>query len=285
MKFAYYPGCSAKSTAVEYNESVKTTARYLGVDLEEIPDWNCCGASSGHVTNDELAMALPGRNLALAEKMCLDLVTICPACLHRHKIAQKEFKRNPRLKAKIEKDIGMPLQLSQKTKHILEILYNDVGIDSIQQKLKKSLKGLKAVVYYGCYLVRPPEVIDFDDSENPLIIEKIMESLDIQVIDWSCKTDCCGAGLSLTNPEMIKTLVNKIVFSASEEGADVIITACQLCQANLDMLQLKQRNSHPIPIFFFSELIAFSLGSLEIRRWLGKHMVNPSGLLKKLNLL
>lgn len=155
MKFAYYPGCTGKSTAIEYNSSVEATAQYLGVDLEEIPNWNCCGASSGHVTNEELAFALPSRNLALAERMSLDIVMTCPACLHRHKIAQREFRKNSKFKAQIEKDIGMPLKLSQRLKHILEVLYCDVGTNRIQKKIKKSLKGLKAVTYYGCYLVRP----------------------------------------------------------------------------------------------------------------------------------
>lgn len=285
MKFAYYPGCTGKSTAIECNESVEATARYLGVDLEEIPNWNCCGATSAHVTNYELALALPSRNLALAEKMSLDIVTPCPSCLHRHKIAQNEFKKDPSLKARIEKDIGMPFKLSQKIKHVVEVLYWDVGTDSLQKRIKKSLRGLKAVIYYGCYLVRPPEIMEFDNPENPTIMDKIMQVLDVELLDWPCKVDCCGAGLSLTNPEIIKKLVNKIITSALDERADAIITACHLCHTNLDMLQSNNKNSHQIPVFFFTELTALSLGSLNMKRWLGKHLVNPFGLLEKLNLL
>ena len=284
MKFAYYPGCTAKSTAIEYHESVEETARCLGVKLEEIPEWNCCGASSAHVMNNELALSLSGRNLALAEKMSLDMVTTCPSCLHRHKVTQKEFKRDPHLKVLIEKNIGNSLKLSQKAKHILEVLYCDVGIDSIQKKMKRSLKGLKAVIYYGCYLARPPEMMSFDDPENPTAMDKIMGVLDVEVLDWSCKLDCCGAGLSITHPEMIDPLVSKIVRSAMEEGAEAIITACHLCQSNLDMFQKKNNNLHHIPIFFFSELTALALGSSHIRRWLRKHIVNPYPLLERLNL-
>lgn len=285
MRLAYFPGCTAKSTAIEYSESVEATAQYLGIELEEISDWNCCGATSGHVTDYELSLALPARNLALAEKMTVDIVTICPSCLHRHKNAQIELEKNPYLKTKIETDIGRSLKLSQETRHILEVLYCDVGIQSIQKKMKKSLKGLKAAIYYGCYLVRPPGLMKFEDPENPTVMDKIMEGLGVELIDWNCKVDCCGAGLSLTSPEIIEKLVSKIVTSASEEGADAIITACPLCQANLDLLQPKNSNSDPIPVFFFSELTALSLGSVSTKRWLGKHMVNPSGLLEKLMLM
>ncbi|MBW1679553.1 MAG: CoB--CoM heterodisulfide reductase iron-sulfur subunit B family protein [Deltaproteobacteria bacterium] len=285
MKFAYYPGCTAKSTSIEYDESVRETSQYLDVGLEEIPDWSCCGASSGHVINHELALALPSRNLALTERMSLDMVTPCPACSLRHKVAEHELKNNLNLKARIETDIGIDLKLSQKTKHILEVFYHDVGIDLIEKKVQKALTNLKAVTYYGCYLVRPPGVTEFDDPENPIIMDKIMEALGVEVIDWSCKVDCCGGGLSLTAPEIVKKLAGKIVMSASESGADAIITACPMCQANLDMRQPDNEDSHPVPIFYFSELTALALGNLRIKEWLEKHMVDPAGLLRRLELL
>jgi len=271
MRFAYYPGCTAKSTAIEYGQSVEDISRYLGVDLEEIPDWNCCGASSGHVTNHELAIALPSRNLALAEKMSLDIVTPCPACFLRHKVAQHELRKDPQLKARIETDIGMKVELSQETKHILQVLYQDVGIDSIQEKVQKSLRGLKVVTYYGCYLIRPPGVTEFDDPENPTIMDKIMEALDVEVIDWSYKVDCCGGAATIPAPEIAKKLSGKIVNAAAEVGAEAIVTACHLCQSNLDTYQLENENFHSIPVFYFSEL--------------AKHMIDPSRLLKRLKLL
>jgi len=282
MTFAYYPGCTAKSEAIEYGESVEEICQYLGLELYEIPDWNCCGATSGHVISRELAIALPSRNLALAERMSLDIVTPCPACFLRHKVAQYELKNNPQLKARVETDIGMPLKLSQHTKHIIEVLHRDVGIDYIKKKIKKSLRGIKAVTYYGCYLVRPPEVTEFDDPENPTIMDELMEVLDVEVIDWSRKVDCCGGGLALTNPEIVKRLVSKITLSASEVGAEAIITACHLCQSNLDAYQPRSKNTHPIPIFFFSELIGLAFGSLRVKGRLKRHMVNPSGLLEGL---
>lgn len=285
MRLAYYPGCTAKSMSVEYDESVRETSQYLGVDLEEIPDWNCCGASSGHVINHELALALPSRNLALANKVSLDITTPCPACFLRHKVAEYELGNDSRLKARIETDIGMKVGLPQKTKHVLEVFYNDVGVDSIQKKVQKSLKGLKVVTYYGCYLVRPTGVTGFDDPENPVIIDRIMQALDVEIIDWPGKVDCCGGGLSIAAPDIVKKLVGKIVSWALDVGADGIVTACPLCQANLDMRQPKGKNSHPIPTFYFSELIALAFGSSNVKEWLGKHLVEPSGVLERLKLL
>jgi heterodisulfide reductase subunit B len=285
MRFAYYPGCTATSTSVEYDESVRETSLYLGIDLEEIPGWTCCGASSGHVINRELALALPGRNLALAERMSLPVVSPCPACALRHKIAEHEMKKAPELKARVEKDIGVNLDLRHKTRHILEVLYRDVGIEAIREKVRKPLEGLRVVAYYGCYLVRPPEIAGFDDPENPTLMDKIMEALGAEVVDWSYKVDCCGGGLSIVAPEVVKKLVNRVVGGALEAGADAIVAGCGICQANLDMRQPKNGGAHPVPIFYFSELSALAFGSSNVKRWLAKHLVDPSGLLERLMLL
>jgi heterodisulfide reductase subunit B len=160
-----------------------------------------------------------------------------------------------------------------------------VGIDAIKEKVQKSLEGLKVVTYYGCYLVRPPEITRFDDPENPTIMDKIVEALGAEVIDWSYKIDCCGGSLSITTPEIVKKLSGKIVIAASEAGADAIVTACGICQLNLDMRQPKNGHSQPIPIFYFSELSASAFGSSNVKEWSGKHFVDPSDLLERLKLL
>jgi heterodisulfide reductase subunit B len=285
MKFAYYPGCTATSTSAEYEESVRETAQRLGIELNEIPDWTCCGASSGHVINRELSIALPGRNLALAEKMSLPIVAPCPACSLRLKNAEYELNKDPELKAKIEQDIGMKLGLSHKPKHILEVLYHDIGVDAIKEMVQKPLDGLKAVAYYGCYLVRPPEVTRFDDPENPTIMDKILEALGAEVIDWSYKVDCCGGSLSIATPEIVEKLSGKIVRAASEAGADAIVTACGICQLNLDMRQPKNGGAKPMPVMYFSELSALAFGSQNLKKWATKHFVDPTDILVKLNLL
>ncbi len=285
MRFAYYPGCTATSTSIEYDESVRETSQYLGIDLEEMPDWTCCGATSGHIINRELSLALPSRNLALANKMSLGIVSPCPACSLRHKVAEHELRKDPELKAKVEKDIGSNLDLTQKTKHFLEVLFREVGIDAIKEKVQKPLKGLKVVTYYGCFLVRPPEIAGFDDPENPTIMDRVVEALGAEVIDWSYKVSCCGGGLSIVAPEVVKKLTGKIVVAASEVGADAIVTACGICQANLDMRQPKDGESRPLPIFYFSELSALAFGSANTKAWLAKHLIDASELLHRLQLL
>ena len=252
MKFAYYPGCTATSTSIEYDESVREILKYLEIEVQDIPNWTCCGASSAHIIDRELAIALPSRNLALAERMSLGILASCPACVLRHKTAEYELMRDPDLKTRVEKEIGTDLNLSQRSKHVLEVLYQDLGIENITKKVKKPLKNLKVVTYYGCYLVRPPEIMSLDNPEDPVIMDNIMKALGAEVIDWSCKVDCCGGSLSITTPEVVKKLAGSLVIAASEAGADSIVTACGICQANLDMRQPKRANFHPMPIFYFS---------------------------------
>jgi heterodisulfide reductase subunit B len=285
MRFAYYPGCTATSTSIEYDESVRETSQSLGIGLEEIPEWTCCGASSGHIVDRDLAIALPSRNLALANRMSLALVSPCPACSLRHQIAEHELRKDPDLRAGIADCIGMELELPPKPRHILDVLHRDVGIDAIRQKVQKPLKGLKVVAYYGCYLVRPPEITGFDDPENPTVMDQIMEALGAEVIDWSYRIDCCGGGLAIVAPEIVKKLTGRIAQAASELGADAIVTACSICQANLDMRQPKGSGFSPLPVFYFSELSALAFGSSKVKPWLAKHLVDPSALLERLRLL
>ena len=285
MKYAYYPGCTATSTAIEYEESVREIAGYLGIEFAEIPDWTCCGASSGHVINHELSLALPSRNLAIAEKMNMDVVAPCPGCLLRFKTAEYELGRDSALKSKIEDDIGSKLNLSQKSRHVLEILYQDIGLETIRDKVVRPLDGLKVAPYYGCVLVRPPEVTSFDNPENPTIMDEIIGALGAEIINWSYKVDCCGGSLSIVVPEIVQKLSGKIIRGAREAGADMIVTACGICQLNLDMRQPKEPGTKPIPALYFSELMAHAFGSQNMKGWAEKHFVDPSLKLAELGLL
>jgi heterodisulfide reductase subunit B len=217
--------------------------------------------------------------------MALGLVSACPACSLRHKAARYELGRDPELKADVEADIGESLDAMPQPRHILEVLHGDIGLDSIRQKVKKPLTGLRVVPYYGCYLVRPPEVAAFDDPENPTVMDDVMEALGAEVIDWSFKVDCCGGGLAVAAPDVVKKLTGRIARAASEVGADAIVTACSICHANLDMRQPKQGGFRPLPVFYFSELSALAFGSESTRRWMAKHLVDPSDLLTQLHLL
>ena len=284
MKFSYYPGCSLDSTAKEYDMSVHAVCKELGLELKELPDWNCCGASSGHCTNLKLSLALPGRNLALAEKEGMDLAVSCPACYLRHKKVDYEFNHNEKLRQEILRVMDMPYEGKYKTRHLLEILYHDVGLDAIKEKVTKPLKDLKVVSYYGCLLVRPPKVTEFGEPENPVMMDEIMGAIGAAPLDWSGKIDCCGGSLALTRTDIVYKLVEDLMTGARKAGAECIVTACPLCQANVDTRQKGDKGA-TMPVFYFTELLGIAFGLSDVRKWLKKHVLSPVGFLKKQGLL
>ena len=278
MKYAYYPGCSLESIAREYDLSVRAVCSNLGIELAELPDWSCCGASSGHSTNRWLAHALAGRNLALAEREGLDIAVACPACYLRLKTTYTEMKEDSRQRDELVKLIDMPYEARYNTRHLLDIIYNDIGLEKVKKRVTKPLRGLKLACYYGCYLVRPPKVVAFDDPENPNSMDMLLDSLGAEVRDWSGKVDCCGGSLSLSKKDIAKQLVGEISEMARQAGAQAIVTACPLCHSNLETRQDTSRQNR-LPIFYFTELIGLAIGIAEARSWLKKHMISPLSLL------
>jgi heterodisulfide reductase subunit B len=277
MNIAYYPGCSLHGTAKEYGASTEDVARTLGVELEELADWNCCGASSAHMTNDDLAFSLAARNLGIMDKTGLDLVVPCSACFQRLKRAEK------RLLAK-EKPEGVSVTFSgdHQIKWAPDFFWKDVGEKAIRARIKQTLDGLKTVCYYGCLTSRPPEITDAEHPENPVALDKLMKLLGADVRDWSYKTDCCGGNLTLTKPDISAKMTGKLADMAREAGAECIVAACPLCQSNLDMGQ--PEGVEPLPVFYFTELLGLALGE-PAEKWLGSHIIDPRPLLRDKNLL
>ncbi len=278
MKYAYYPGCSLESTAKVYDLSVRAVCSNLGIELAELPDWSCCGASSGHSTNRWLAHALAGRNLALAERVGLDIAVACPACYLRLRTTYKEMKDDSQQRDELVKLIDMPYEARYYTRHLLDIIYNDISPEKLKKRLAKHLGGLKLACYYGCYLVRPPEVVGFDDPENPKSMDMLLDALGAEVRDWSGKVDCCGGSLSLSKREIALQLVAEITEVARKAGAQAIVTACSLCHSNLETRQATDGQDR-LPIFYFTELIGLAIGIDEAKSWLKKHMISPLSLL------
>ncbi len=283
MKVSYYPGCSLHGTAREYEESTRAVCKMLGIELQELSDWNCCGASSAHSTNEPLAIALSARNLAMAEEMGSDLVVPCAACFQRFKVAEKHVKEGA------VPVIATPYQGKVPIKHLLDFLCEEEVLTLIKQKVKTPLKGLKTVCYYGCLTVRPPRITDALNCEDPQAMDELMALLGADNRPWSYKTDCCGGGLMLSRTDIVVRLSGKLLQMAEEAGADCIVTACPLCQANLDTRQAEVsktlgKNTH-IPIFYFTELLGLALGSGEAGQWVKRHIVEPRTLLKDHNLL
>ena len=273
MKIGYFPGCSLESTASEYDLSLRAVAAKVGVELVELPDWNCCGASSAHAVDPVLAVSLPARNLMIAEDASLDLAVPCAACFLRFMEAQKHLKENPSLKKEIEETLGKKYKGSANVYHPLTVFSQAAVKKKIKQAIVNKLKGLKVVCYYGCYLVRPPETTHFDDPENPMIMDELIGLTGAEVLDWAWKVDCCGAGHALLRPELVERLVGEIMDGARKAGAHGIVAACPLCQANLET---RQKGPKALPIFYFPELLGLAMGlKKEAEGWWKKHLISP----------
>lgn len=277
MKYAYYPGCSLDATGIEFGESNKLVAKKLGMEMVEIPDWNCCGASAAHLTDHMLSLALPARNLALAEKAGLGTVAVpCAACFIRSKAAAEAVKNSPEMKEKINNIIEMDYQAKNEVISFLDVLGKRVGLEKIKAQVTKPLNGLKVASYYGCLLVRPLKIAQSDDNENPLVMDHIMEAIGAEPVDWSFKTECCGASHVVTKPDVGRDMIYEILRNAQLNGAEAIATACPLCMLNLDMRQKQinpKKGTKYIPIYYFTELMALSFGCSAKEVGLSKHFV------------
>jgi len=278
MKVTYYPGCSLEGTAVDYAASIAAMASFLDVELVELMDWNCCGASSAHSLNHQLSLSLAARNLALAEKAQRDLVAPCALCFNRLKVAEQA------LTAPQGGRLGIPYRGDLKVWDLLDYFSQEKFLQDLSGKVTRPLADLKCVCYYGCLVARPPAVTGRTDSENPQNMERLLESLGTHPLDWSFKTDCCGAGLALPRPDLIDTLVQRLYERALEAGAECFVVSCQMCQANLDLSQeriaQKFGKDYYLPVFYFTELMGLAVGHAAAPKWLAQHLVDPMPLLK-----
>ena len=270
--YSYYPGCTSHSTAIEYIEASLAVIEALGIELQELPDWCCCGAASAHNLSTSLALGLSAFNLAEAHKVGVDLVIPCAGCYGN--LAQVDYvmRHDEKECQRFEKQLDFNYDGQVKMLSLVDLLAREELRPVIRERIKKPLTGLKVVCYYGCAIVRPAAITGVDDPENPQRLDKMMADLGADVIDWSCKVDCCGADLGLTDAEKTTELVNKIVDYAVAAEADCLVTSCALCEANIDIRQQR------LPILFFTELMAeaFQIGNRQ--RWWKKHFNNPANL-------
>ena len=284
MEIGYFPGCSLHSTAQEFDLSVKAVCDVLGVHLSEIPDWNCCGASAAHETSEELGFALPYLDLVKAETAKLETVlSPCPACFshlaetHEKVVSDQTF--GERLKTVTE---TQGYEGSIINRHVLDYFMDDVGLDTIKEKVKKPLEGLKVACYYGC-LTRLPGV-NLDSVEHPEMMDKIVEALGAEVVNWTHKTECCGASLSITRTEIALRLGREILDAAQRAGADCVAVVCPLCQSNLDVRQAginsKYKTSFSLPIVYLTQLMGVAFGVPKSKLGFEKHVVAPDVLKK-----
>ena len=279
--YSYFPGCTSHSTAVEYDLSIKAVLKALGVSLVEIEDWNCCGAAAVHSMNKLLSLCLPARNIAMAQKTDLELVVPCAGCFNMLKRTERALKTDPEMRREVESTVGFTYREDLKIRALVDMVVNGIGFGRIEERVQKPLAGLKVACYYGCALVRHPKVTQLDEPENPQYLDRLMSALGATPVDWSFKTDCCGADLALTHGDVVVKLVNRIVGMAQEAGAECLVCSCGLCQINLEMRQ--DVGALGLPVFYFTELMGIAF-DLEGTKWWSKHMINPSTLLGSLNL-
>jgi len=282
MQVGYYPGCSLESSAKEFDLSIRAIFREMEISLKDIPDWNCCGASPAHYLNEELAKALPYRNLVKAEEAGLDrVVSPCPACYSHLKHVHEEVLEESHLADRLGSIVGKRYGGGISSKHLLDFIKEDIGFDRLKSSIKTPLNRLKVASYYGC-LTRLPGV-HIDDMENPTLMDDVVKTMGGEALEWSHKTECCGASLSVSRTEIALRLVNSILEAAKERGADCIAVVCPLCQSNLDTRQgdihKMYGKKYGMPILYLSQLIGLAQKLDYSQLGLNRLVITPKNLL------
>ena len=277
MKIGFYPGCSLEGSSKEYSVSLFAVAEKCGITLEEIKDWSCCGASAAHNLNHDLALALPARTLALAEKQGLtEILVPCAACYSRLASSLFEVTNNDETRKKIESYIDMPLKGEVKILSVIEFLEKYI-FPVVDQYIVNKLNQ-KTACYYGCLLARPKEISTIERTEDPMEMETVMEKAGATPIKWAYKTECCGAGLSVSRTDIVARLSGKIIEDAVDRGADSIIVACPMCHMNLDMrrpeIKKQIKKDINIPVMFITQALGLSMGISADKLGLNKHFVS-----------
>ena len=292
MKICYYPGCTLKNHAKNFEDSTICSLNSIGVEVDELSRWNCCGTVFSLTTDDLIHHVAPIRNLVRAKEANYDKVmTLCAMCYNTLKRANLRIKNDPesldilnnfmdREKVKYEGDVQVY--------HLLEFLKNEIGFENLAKKVVKPLKNLKVASYYGCLLVRPEEV-GIDDMENPTILDDLMTGLGADSVDFPYKTECCGAYQTVDRPDIIAERTNQILTSAVDHGAEIVVVSCPLCAFNLDQRQKQTAERYPefkhIPVLYFSQPLAIALGCPEKSLRFDLNFIDPKPVLKEKGLI
>ncbi|HDM42934.1 MAG TPA: disulfide reductase [Firmicutes bacterium] len=286
IKYAYYPGCSLESTNKAYDISFRAIMYHLGIAMKDIDDWNCCGATAYISLSENMAFTVSARNLAIAEKSgATDVIAPCAACYLTLRKAHEYMMEYPEIYAQVNSalnKIGLSYEGTIKVKSPLEVIIDDVGLDKVRIAVTNPLKGLKVACYYGCQLVRPRHV--FDDPEEPVKFEELMKTIGADPVYFPFRVRCCGSSTILTYEQQALRMSKNVLLSAKREGADIIATACPLCQINLDAYQRRIEKEFKIklnmPVVFFSQLVGLALNYKYKEMALDKSIVSPKKVLE-----
>jgi heterodisulfide reductase subunit B len=264
--------------ANDYSRSILAVFNHLDIMLVEIDDWSCCGATAAHSLSENMAVVLPARNLAAAEKMGLDIVTPCANCFNRLLFS----------KVMIQKkifDVPWTVTGSIQVHEMTRFLARPDMVERIENRVRKPLKGLKVVCYYGCQMVRPPRLTGFTDFENPMTLDRLATAAGAKVLDWSYKTTCCGASIGIGRRDIQESLTARLLEKARQTGAEAVVVSCPLCQANLDLIQRDKTSGH-LPVFYFTELLRLAFEAENgSAGWFRMHIADPVPLLRAKDLL
>ena len=265
MSYTYYPGCSLHATGIAYEKSIRAVFSKLGLALEELEDWNCCGATSYMSVKETVAFAISARNLALAEKTGHDVVAPCSACYAVLNKTRKFLSEQPQLRANVSEALaegGLECGLKVPVRHPLEVLVHDVGIERLAAAQRCSLDEFRPACYYGCQIVRPQRALD-EDPEVPMVMDELFTALGAHPVDYPPKVRCCGGMLMITAEDVALRLAKELIGWAQDREANCIVTVCPLCQGNLDILGRRAQvvdGSRPIPVLYFTQLLGLALG-------------------------
>lgn len=270
MKLSYYPGCSLQGTALDYDQSVREVFTSLGIDLLEIPDWNCCGASSAHMTNHEIGVRLPMRNLLLNHDANLDILVPCAACFQRLKAADIAMRTDPEY---WDAETYSP---DFRIVHISSFLSENHILERISNRISTPLADMSIACYYGCLSLRHPKITGATDFERPKTLETIVSALGAEPVRWSHRTECCSGSLTMARPDIARKLVDDIHQAAKRGGATAFVTDCPMCQANVESRQLDNESDQNLPVFFATELIAAAISGEYPKKQQKLHLIEPN---------
>jgi heterodisulfide reductase subunit B len=280
MRLAYYPGCALHGSSNDYEQSLRACLGKLELEPQEIKEWICCGATAAHSLNHKLSIALPARNLALAEQQGFEeLLAPCPMCSMQLLKAVKVMNEDAGLRREISAVIEAEVSGRLKVLNLIQV-FQRVGLDRIKSAVKNPLAELKPACYYGCLLTRPPDVVKFDDPEQPSSLEAIVAALGAKPVDWNFRTECCGAGMTMANEETVLDLSHRILADAGQHGANCLVTACPMCHVNLDMKQRDIERRHGarfgLPVYYLSDLVGLALGIAPEELGIDRHFVKKA---------
>lgn len=286
ITYGYYPGCSQAASSVEYDSSVRAVSRILGIGLQEVPNWTCCGSTPAHTIDSSLSAALSARNLVQAKKAGISQVlSPCPSCVANLRTANIKMEHAD-FAEKTNRLLDEPYTGGVEAKSFLQVVFEEAGCEALAAKVTKPLKGLKVVAYYGCLTSRPTKIMSFDSEENPVSMDKLLAACGATVLDFPFKTECCGASVALSKTEVVPVLSGRILQMAQMVGADAVVVACPLCQVNLDLrrgqIEAGSGLNCSLPVFYFTQLLGLALGVSEAELGIEKLVVPPRAALDRI---